>query len=271
MGTRHEPTLDGKKVVEEWIAKENHLLKLEAQADARRVEAMELAEKYKFTKICYSGGVAGHDNKAQFIEDYVNDRLTYSHCNVCGNEHIPYGAPIDLPERDTCCAMLPEWWPRDMGFIGKGPEVTQYLAQPWKAWNLIWKEYCFQNDFAKGYKDQIHGEPSLPRQWDKHWHEGREWDAIGRKQGWWKCRTKENGGSILEDKCRFCHVESDEVIPEINGYKKGTKEYAALRRDEIGKWINDLVAQGGKKDRTWVLNNINENRQVMPGMTGFDF
>lgn len=220
---------------------------------------------YSWKHILYSGGWLGND--IPLTEADSDDEITLKLCIICNKTHIPDGPPVSLPERDICGSNLPEWWPVESGVRVETTGIY-YPSQPWSALINKLNEYTFYDEFSRGLKDDVQLDFELPRDWDKHYHEGSSWRAIGwPRQGWWKCRTKEEGGWDVEVRCKACHKPEDakdtkkgkEKVEQHKAPKLGTVEWARFEKAKLEVFFNDLVAKGGEKDKQWCLDKWKED------------
>jgi hypothetical protein len=244
---RFTPTLDGAAFVKEYL--------LEKRAEDEKAHEEELfkrksptlgelaAQKIDWQRALHNGGELGQSVPADttnttWRKDFVTaidnaksvGQEPFSLCGKCGQRHIPWGPTVTLQDRDTCLSMLPRWFP------------AEKFDKPWNTFIEI-INYTLKDD----EKEQ---------KWDKEFHEPtREWVAVGRYGGWWKCRsgfdTKEPI-SKPERECRLCHRPRTQDEQD----REKLIQMAAERKIETLKWIKHCMKVEMKKDRAFVEARI---------------
>lgn len=175
------------------------------------------------------------------IDDAVADGLLpFEICDKCGQRHIPWGNPVTLQDRDTCFSMLPAWFP------------AKNYDKPWDAFKSIINEVVRYSEIEQG---RIRDPDRLD--WDKQFHEPtREWRAVGRYGGWWKCRSGKLAGEedipIMEKECKLCHRAP--TREEEKRTERRRKQ--AAQKVEIHKFIEKHIAEQMRRDREFVEARI---------------
>jgi hypothetical protein len=154
------------------------------------------------------------------------------YCKKCGKNHILPGSPITLPDRDTCGAFLPDWFP------------THNYVKPWETFRSLYNEIVICEEMERGF---IHGgSRSTKPLWDKEYHdEHPKWRTIGRRHGWWKCRSGPHA-SEAERTCELCHKPKPSEDP--TSATPGTVPIAD-RKKELTDWIAEQMRNIGLDDK----------------------
>ncbi|KUJ06258.1 uncharacterized protein LY89DRAFT_692593 [Mollisia scopiformis] len=143
-------------------------------------------DKYNFNAgTCESNGPIYPADQARvdFVK-MIDEGAQLEYCSVCEKTHICPGPPITLPDRDTCGAFLPRWFPK-----GRFPK-------PWATYLELMSDITTMEAFKNDPKAV----------WDKYFHKADDkWESIGREDGgWWKCRVGSDA-SWAELECTLCH------------------------------------------------------------------
>ncbi|PQE14159.1 hypothetical protein CJF31_00006707 [Rutstroemia sp. NJR-2017a BVV2] len=175
------------------------------------------------------------EQRADFIKA-LDQGVPIEYCQVCKQIHIPPGSPITLPDRDTCGAHLPGWFP------------SEGMSRPWIYLSEMLNQFVRLSEIEQGYTHLPNPDKPI---WNFEFHNDNEkWKEIGRyngKGGWWKCRSGANA-TAAEKSCKVCHT--DEAIArdsEIRA-RRGDMTVAG-RKAHIENWINNLVAEAGKHEK----------------------
>ncbi|OBT88130.1 hypothetical protein VE02_03528 [Pseudogymnoascus sp. 03VT05] len=161
-------------------------------------------------------------------------------CTKCQKRHIKPGTLETLDARDTCCSMLPDWFPKER------------YEKPWEAFTDLINKYVRASQMLEG--DEANPETKVP--WNKEYHDpSPEWKEVGRFGGWWKCRIEDEEGEegesdvpAIERNCRLCHkrkAEDDRLAAK-------KVETLADKKQSIEDWINKHMKQEMVKDRAYV-------------------
>jgi hypothetical protein len=154
------------------------------------------------------------------------------YCKKCFKNHILPGSPITLPDRDTCSAFLPDWFP------------SQRYVKPWETFRSLYNEIIIYEEMERGF---IHGGGrSTKPLWDKEYHdEHPKWRTIGRRHGWWKCRSGPHA-SEPERTCELCHKPTPKEDPIAAG--PGNVPVVD-RKKELTDWVDEHMRNIGLEDR----------------------
>ncbi|KAE9363720.1 hypothetical protein N431DRAFT_117462 [Stipitochalara longipes BDJ] len=159
------------------------------------------------------------------------------YCKKCGKNHIPPGSPITLPDRDTCGAYLPDWFP------------SHNYKQPWDNFRGLYNKIVLCEEAERGFRHSaVRQSPQTI--WDKEYHdEHPKWAVIGRRMGWWKCGT----GTEVERSCGLCHkpkpAEETAIDPENAGTVRDQRKY-------LEKWVEDHMKAIGLNDKAFAEEMI---------------
>jgi hypothetical protein len=138
-----------------------------------------------------SGMIYDADEQREDFIKNIDSGAEFEFCKKCQKKHIPPGGPITLQDRDTCGSYLPEWF------------NTEGVEQPWAAFRQIWNEIIILDEMEMGFNHRP--DPSKPM-WDLEFHEKHpKWREIGRREGWWKCRSGLNA-SAVEKQCKYVYA-----------------------------------------------------------------
>jgi len=157
--------------------------------------------------------------------------IIYEYCKKCGKTHIPPGSPITLPDRDTCGAYLPDWFP------------SHNYKQPWENFRGLYNKIVLCEEAERGFKHS--SLQSTEKVWDKEYHdEHPKWYSIGRRMGWWKCGIS----TEVERNCEVCHKPNPAagVEPIIDPEDAGT---ISDQRKYLEKWIEEHMKAVGMEDK----------------------
>ncbi|KAI9736089.1 MAG: hypothetical protein M1818_006265 [Claussenomyces sp. TS43310] len=162
----------------------------------------------------------------------VQGQHMFDYCTVCQEWHIPWGPPITLQDRDTCYSMLPEWFPAHL------------FKRPWDAFIELINDLVKFDEIKQGRRRN----PFARVRFDKEYHEpSRAWSAIGRGEGWWKCRSGPEF-SEAERTCTLCHGNKLAEVAKREDKRRSVEK----GHDKVLKWLQKHVEEGGKKDRATV-------------------
>jgi hypothetical protein len=169
--------------------------------------------------------------RAEFVK-MINDEIDrgnwpFDMCTVCGKQHIPWGAPIHLQDRDTCYSMLPKWFP------------AEEFEKPWDALRTLINHII---KLKERERDRLADTAKKP--WELEYHEpSAAWKTAGRNGGWWKCRGGNNAPTI-EKMCQLCH--RPRTAEEPSREELHAKEKMLI--DAATKWIDELEVRQMQKD-----------------------
>lgn len=155
------------------------------------------------------------------------------YCKKCDKYHIPPGSPITLPDRDTCGAYLPDWFP------------TQDYKQPWEHFRALYNKIVLCEEVERGFKHtSLSDHQPAKKVWDKEYHdEDPKWFTIGRRMGWWKCGT----GTEVERNCELCHKPKPEGAEfVIDTENAGT---VSDQRKFLEDWVEKQMRAVGLEDK----------------------
>ncbi|KAF7859586.1 hypothetical protein EAF04_008665 [Stromatinia cepivora] len=190
---------------------------------------------------------SGDEQKADFIKN-LDEGAQIEYCKKCKERHIPPGSTLTLPERDTCGAYLPEWFP------------TKGIHKPWTNFIEMINHWVCLNEIDQGYNHKENPERHL---WNLEFHENHDkWKQIGRAKGrggWWKCRSGP-GATYAEKSCRVC-TSKDAIYRENEVRAQKLKPSALCSKQSIENWIGEMVKEGGRRDKEvalamWRTNGI---------------
>lgn len=165
------------------------------------------------------------------VIDPANTKIIYEYCKKCGKNHIPPGSPVTLPDRDTCGAYLPDWFP------------SHNYKQPWENFRGLYNKIVLCEEAERGFKHS--SLQSMEKVWDKEYHdEHPKWYSIGRRMGWWKCGID----TEVERNCELCHKPNPAagVEPIIDPENAGT---ISDQRKYLEKWIEEHMKAVGMEDK----------------------
>jgi hypothetical protein len=190
------------------------------------------------TWVITAPGVSGNIYPpAEMRDDFINNinsgaKMLY--CKKCKKNHIPPGPPITLQDRDTCYALLPEWFP------------TERVEKPWDAFTQLFNEIIVLDEMSMGFTHRP--DPSKP-EWNSEFHDRHpKWGQIGRREGWWKCRSGPDADPV-ERTCKLCHrVKS----PEEEAAAAQRRIPIADRKAPLVEFIKEKIRDGDLKDRAVV-------------------
>jgi hypothetical protein len=167
----------------------------------------------------------------------VPDSVKLQYCKKCRKNHIPPGSPITLPDRDTCGAFLPDWFP------------TQNYQKPWETFRSIYNEIIICEETERGFNHSGRNQLGKPV-WDKEYHdEHPKWRTIGRRHGWWKCRSGPHA-SEPERTCELCHTPRPTEIEKETATAAGPGTVPIIdRKKELTDWIAEQMKAIGLDDR----------------------
>jgi len=139
--------------------------------------------------------------------------------------------------------MLPEWFP-----------VERY-DEPWDQFYRLINEIVRIDEIEQG----IIKDSTEQSKWDKEYHENTaEWRAIGRRGGWWKCRTGKGPADKhvpqQEIMCKICHQQSPKVMPK--------RLANATKRENAAAWIQARMEEVAKRDREVVLGRMRAEKAM---------
>jgi hypothetical protein len=180
------------------------------------------------------------------------DSLKLQYCKKCGKNHIPPGSPITLPDRDTCGAFLPDWFP------------TQNYEKPWETFRSLYNEIITCEEMERGFNYGGRTPAGKPV-WDKEYHdEHPKWRAMGRRHGWWKCRSGPDA-TEPERTCELCHKpKPNETAESATAAGPGTVPIVD-RKKELTNWIAEQMKAIGLDDKAMAEEMIRRMpaRQVL--------
>ncbi|CAD6452761.1 d3d86942-86cd-43c9-aaa4-24c7eb99b8e3 [Sclerotinia trifoliorum] len=182
---------------------------------------------------------SGDEQKADFIKN-LDEGAQIEYCKKCKERHIPPGSALTLPERDTCGAYLPEWFP------------TKGIHKPWTSFIEMINHWVRLNEINQGYNHKENPERHL---WNLEFHESHDkWKQIGRTKGhggWWKCRSGP-GATYAERSCRVC--TSKDAISRDNEVRAQKLKPSALHcKQSIENWVARMIKEAGRRDKEIVL------------------
>ncbi|KAM3077161.1 hypothetical protein ACMFMG_003373 [Clarireedia jacksonii] len=211
--------------------------------DGHGSEAEAIADAIDFDRKSWEDHIPGasgpfypaEEQRADFIKA-LNQGVPIEYCQICKQIHIPPGSPITLPDRDTCGAHLPGWFP------------SEGMTRPWVYLSDMLNEYVRLSEIEQGYTHLPNPDKPI---WNFEFHDDNEkWKEIGRykgKGGWWKCRNGENA-TAAEKSCKVCHTDEATARDWEMRARKGDMT-AAGRKVHIENWIDNLVAEAGKHEK----------------------
>jgi hypothetical protein len=211
--------------------------------DGHELQGEVLAQAIDFNRKSWEDHIPGssgpfypaEEQRADFIKA-LNQGVPIEYCQTCKQIHIPPGSPITLPDRDTCGAHLPGWFP------------SEGMTRPWIYLSEMLNEFVRLSEIEQGYSHLPN--PDRPI-WNFEFHNDNEkWKEIGRykgKGGWWKCRNGENA-TAAEKSCKVCHTDEAIARDSEMRARKGDMTVAG-RKAHIENWINNMVAEAGKHEK----------------------
>lgn len=156
----------------------------------------------------------------------------FAYCERCQKNHIPWGSPLTLQDRDTCHSMLPEWFPAEL------------FQRPWDTFIKLINDLVRVEEIRQGRcKD-----PFVPPKFDKEYHEpSNAWAVAGRHGGWWKCRSGPNV-PYVERACSLCHGQDPRTAKDYEAQRiRMEKNY-----ERILAWFQRNMEDGARKDKTMI-------------------
>ncbi|PQE31314.1 hypothetical protein CJF32_00001889 [Rutstroemia sp. NJR-2017a WRK4] len=171
------------------------------------------------------------EQRSDFIKA-LDQGVPIEYCQI----HIPPGSPITLPDRDTCGAHLPGWFP------------SEGMSRPWIYLSEMLNQLVKLNEIEQGYTHLPNPDKPI---WNFEFHNKDEkWKEIGQyegKGGWWKCRSGANA-TAAEKSCKVCHTDESIARDSEIRARRGNMS-VARRKAQIENWINNLVAEAGKHEK----------------------
>lgn len=168
-----------------------------------------------------------------FAEAYnLKEDIHQAYCWRCGDVHILFGPPDDLPARDTHGAYLPGWFP------------AEKYGDPWREFRDLWKEIIYLEESGRHFNFSLAGIKKLEPTSDGEQHvaDGKWVDLHGKCEGVWKCRNGPDATDI-ELSCVVCH--QTEVPP---GTDSRLQDYI-IQKDALVKWVYGCLKQLGRDDK----------------------
>lgn len=168
-----------------------------------------------------------------FAEAYnLKEDIHQAYCWRCGDVHILFGPPDDLPARDTHGAYLPGWFP------------AEKYGDPWRDFRDLWKEIIYLEESGRHFTFSLAGikklKPTLNG--EKHVADEKWVELHGKPEGVWKCRDGPEATDV-ELSCVICH--QTEVPPGIDAR---LQDYI-IKKDALVKWVYGCLKQMGRDDR----------------------
>lgn len=163
-------------------------------------------------------------------------------CCRCGDKHIKMGSLSSLPDRDTCGAYLPSWYPAKK-FLEKGKD-------PWLEFRGLWSEVVYLIISARDPSYPISGVKIFVPTPRTHFHKFNPeflevTDAEGKPKypngfGVWTCRRGMNASDV-EKSCEICHKKGEQGV--LEGYEviKEVKD----RFEAMAEWVNSVLEHMG--------------------------
>ncbi|RDW79628.1 hypothetical protein BP6252_04266 [Coleophoma cylindrospora] len=231
-----------------YMANESNICRQRKSSAQNRIIGMEMAKRW--AECCISPrnqnlnpivGASGEfygvdEQKSDFIRAVQNEMLEY--CKVCGHRHIPPGPPGTLPDRDTCGAYIPEWFPKEE------------VAKPWASYLALINRIVELQQILEGIP---HNHPARPK-FNYQYHDpSMHWKGMRRRGGWWKCRSDQNA-PLYERLCNLCHkLDTEKVGP------KNEEEFLSVVGQELKRleeFVNQKVAAVGVVNKAKALARI---------------
>lgn len=153
-------------------------------------------------------------------------------CWRCGKRHIASGSLASLPERDTCGAYLPAWYP------------AEKYDHPWMYCKSLWLEMMYLVESKRDYNFNIPGVVQQKPTPSLEYHPPHtRWKSMNINcQGWWKCRDGPDASQV-ELSCNICHktrvVEKDPLQKEFD-----------VKKQALVRWVYDCLKHLGYNRET---------------------
>jgi len=204
-------------------------------------EGEKLARTINFQRtpwVTTTPGVSGEiytaeEQRKDFVDNVNKSGSQLGYCSKCMKRHIPPGPPITLADRDTCGADLPEWFP------------SHLVDKPWDTFTAMMNELIELEELTA---DPIKGDPNKPP-WDFEYHDADEkWAAVGRREGWWKCRSGPEA-PMVEQTCTLCHSMTREKVPTAGETRKALED----RKKFLQDFIDSQSRAVGERDKEIAL------------------
>lgn len=241
------PSLDGAALVKEYILIQNAEDKRLIREGSTSLGEL-IAEKIDWSLKLYNGGELGISGTPSVcIAPWRRDLVTaidnakevgqepFEMCNKYQKRHIPWGRQwhYKIEIHALACSRS-----------GSRQKILTNHGTPLSTTST--KAVRFEE------RDQGRVLNQDRRVWDKEFHEPtEEWKAIGRRGGWWKCRTGNCDGEanvpMVESNCRLCHrAKTEEEAAEARILNDATEKI------RIQLWIEQCMKSQMEKDKAVV-------------------
>ena len=174
--------------------------------------------------LCHPVSFATDTTQHRFSQDSDPESIHFEFCGACKTRHIRPGPLSSLKYRDTCCSMLPDWFPKQ-----------RYPQHEWATFLGKWNRYWDVSAVLKGEFWEDDSRIKKASSWEAEYHEPSiAWMEAGRKGGWWKCRINSEDPMVseVERNCQACKDNATYI------------EAARARGKEVGWKMMDSRAQG---------------------------
>lgn len=244
------PQLDGAAFVKEYMLEKAREDEEQAEQDSQSL-GETTAQNVDWNRTLYDSEDLATSTALGPIADCRQDFVTvidkasmagkepFSMCTKCDKRHIPWGPPLAMQDLDPCLSMLPRWFP------------AEDFEHPWNAFIELINHTVKDAEKERG----LIRDPNRVS-WDKEYHEpSREWRAVGRRGGWWKCRSGNEQINVhipqVEKDCKLCHRPKTQEKD-----REARTQHNAKRKLAVQQWIEHCMAVEMRKDRAFVEARI---------------